>query len=115
MNTNYFTSEHQLFRKSLRDFLDREIVPNIDEWEEKGEIPVSAFNKLGQMGYYGLGFEEKFGGIQTDIFYTIILVEELNKCNSAGTAASLLSHSTLALEHLSKNGSDFLKTKVSPS
>ena len=59
MNTNYFTSEHQLFRKSLRDFLDREIVPHIDEWEEKGEIPVSAFNKLGQMGYYGLGFEEK--------------------------------------------------------
>ena len=42
MNTNYFTSEHQLFRKSLRDFLDREIVPHIDEWEEKGEIPVSA-------------------------------------------------------------------------
>ena len=111
MNTNYFTSEHQLFRKSLRDFLDREIVPHIEEWEEKREIPVSAFNKLGQMGYYGLGFEEKFGGMQTDIFYTIILVEELNKCNSAGTAASLLSHSTLALEHLSKNGSDFLKTK----
>ena len=72
MNTNYFTSEHQLFRKSLRDFLDREIVPHIDEWEEKGEIPVFAFNKLGQMGYYGLGFEEKFGGMQTDIFYTII-------------------------------------------
>ena len=107
MNTNYFTSEHQLFRKSLRDFLDREIVPYIDEWEEKREIPVSAFNKLGQMGYYGLGFEEKFGGMQTDILH-YNSSGKLNKCNSAGTAASLLSHSTLALEHLSKNGSDFL-------
>ena len=109
MNNYYFTSEHQLFRKSLRDFLNREIVPHIDQWEEEGEIPKSAFKKLGDMGYYGLGFEESYGGMPTDIFYTMILVEELNKCNSAGTAASLLSHSTLALEHLSKNGSDFLK------
>ena len=109
MNNYYFTSEHQLFRKSLRDFLNREIVPHIDQWEEEGEIPKSAFKKLGDMGYYGLGFEESYGGMSTDIFYTMILVEELNKCNSAGTAASLLSHSTLALEHLSKNGSAFLK------
>ena len=109
MNNYYFTSEHQLFRKSLRDFLNREIVPHIDHWEEEGEIPKSAFKKLGDMGYYGLGFEESYGGMSTDIFYTMILVEELNKCNSAGTAASLLSHSTLALEHLSKNGSEFLK------
>ena len=109
MNNYYFTSEHQLFRKSLRDFLNREIVPHIDQWEEEGEIPKSAFKKLGDMGYYGLGFEESYGGMSTDIFYTMILVEELNKCNSAGTAASLLSHSTLALEHLSKNGSEFLK------
>ena len=109
MNNYYFTSEHQLFRKSLRDFLNHEIVPHIDQWEEEGEIPKSAFKKLGDMGYYGLGFEESYGGMSTDIFYTMILVEELNKCNSAGTAASLLSHSTLALEHLSKNGSEFLK------
>ena len=112
MNNYYFTSEHQLFRKSLRDFLNREIVPHIDQWEDEGEIPKSAFKKLGDMGYYGLGFEESYGGMSTDIFYTMILVEELNKCNSAGTAASLLSHSTLALEHLSKNGSEFLKTFI---
>ena len=45
MNNYYFTSEHQLFRKSLRDFLNREIVPHIDHWEEEGEIPKSAFKK----------------------------------------------------------------------
>ena len=41
MNTNYFTSEHQLFRKSLRDFLDREIVPHIDEWDLEGSPEIS--------------------------------------------------------------------------
>ena len=67
MNNYYFTSEHQLFRKSLRDFLNREIVPHIDQWEEEGEIPKSAFKKLGDMGYYGLGFEESYGQITPKI------------------------------------------------
>ena len=110
MHSFYFHDEHNLFRKSLRDFLDKEIVPEIDQWEENGRVPKSAFKKMGEMGYYGLGMDEKYGGVNTDVFYTIILIEELNKCNSGGTAASLLAHSTLAMEHLQKNGNDFLKT-----
>ena len=110
MHSFYFHNEHHLFRKSLRDFLDKEIVPEIDQWEENGRVSKSAFKKMGEMGYYGLGMDEKYGGVNTDVFYTIILIEELNKCNSGGTAASLLAHSTLAMEHLQKNGNDFLKT-----
>jgi acyl-CoA dehydrogenase len=110
MHSFYFNSDHDLFRKSLRDFLDKEVVPEIDQWEKDGRVPRSAFKKMGEMGYYELGMEEKYGGINTDVFYTIILIEELNKCNSGGTAASLLAHSTLAMEHLQKNGNDFLKT-----
>jgi alkylation response protein AidB-like acyl-CoA dehydrogenase len=109
MHSFYFNSDHNLFRKSLRDFLDKEIVPEINKWEEEGRVPKSAFEKMGEMGYYELGMEEKYGGINTDIFYSIILIEELNKCNSGGAAASLLAHSTLAMEHLQKNGNDFLK------
>ena len=109
MHSFYFHDEHNLFRKSLRDFLDKEIVPEIDQWEENGRVSKSAFKKMGEMGYYGLGMDEKYGGVNTDVFYTIILIEELNKCNSGGTAASLLAHSTLAMEHLQKNGNDFLK------
>jgi len=109
MKDYHFNEEHQLFRKSLRDFLDREIVPFIDQWEENGHVPREAFEKMGQMGYFGLGFDDKYGGLDTDIYYTIILIEELNKCNSGGTAASLLAHSTLALEHIFRTGSEEIK------
>ena len=108
MKEYHFNEEHQLFRKSLRDFLDREIVPFIDQWEENGQVPRDAFQKMGEMGYFGLGFDEKYGGLDTDIYYSIILIEELNKCNSGGTAASLLGHSTLALEHIFRTGSEML-------
>ncbi len=110
MHSFYFNSDHDLFRKSLRDFLNKEFVPEINKWEKEGRVPRSAFKKMGDMGYYELGMDEEYGGINTDIFYTVILIEELNKCNSAGAAASLLAHSTLAMQHLQKNGNDFLKT-----
>ena len=111
MKNYYFSEDHQIFRSSVRDFLDREIVPHIDEWEKEGQVPKSAFKKMGEMGFYSLGFEEQFGGMETDLFYLIILVEELNKCNSGGTAASLLAHSTLAMEHIANSKSEELKEK----
>ena len=112
MKNYYFTEDHQIFRSSVRDFLDSEIVPYIEEWEKDGQVPKTVFKKMGDMGFYSLGFEEKFGGVKTDLFYLIILVEELNKCNSGGTAASLLlAHSTLAMEHIASSNSDKLKEK----
>ena len=107
----YFHNEHALFRKSLRDFLKKEVLSNIDSWEEQGYLPKSIFKKFGEMGFFGLGMDEKFGGVKTDIFYLVILIEELNKCKSGGAAASLLAHSTLAMEHINKNGNEALKQK----
>ena len=107
----YFNEEHNIFRQALRSFLDKEIVPKIDEWEKKGFVPKEIFKKFGSMGYFGLGFEDKYGGFETDIMYKVILVEELNKCNSGGAAASLLAHSTLSMEHIQQEGSELLKQK----
>jgi alkylation response protein AidB-like acyl-CoA dehydrogenase len=116
MKEYYFNEEHILFRKSLQDFLSKEITPYVDQWEEEGRVPKSVFKKLGDMGFFGLGMEEKFGGMDTDVFYTVILIEELNKCRSGGTAASLLAHSTLAMEHIKQQGNDHLKQNyLSPS
>ena len=50
----YFREEHELFRASLRDFLHREVVPNIDEWEKEKRIPREIWKKMGDMGYHGL-------------------------------------------------------------
>ena len=86
-------------------------MPNVDQWEEEGRVPKSVFKKFGEMGFFGLGIEEKYGGMETDMFYTVILIEELNKCKSGGTAASLLAHSTLSIEHIKQQGNEHLKEK----
>ena len=72
MDNLYFNEEHEMFRSSLRDFLNKEVVPNVDKWEEEGKIEKSIWTKLGDMGYLGLSYPEEFGGLDLDIFYTIL-------------------------------------------
>ncbi|MFO7672568.1 MAG: acyl-CoA dehydrogenase family protein, partial [Lutibacter sp.] len=53
MNSMYFTEEHQAFRKSFQDFLQKEVVPNVDQWEKTGTIERFIWKKFGEMGYLG--------------------------------------------------------------
>lgn len=105
----YFTEEHQLFRESLKDFLQKEVVPHIEEWESSGTIDRAIWKKFGEMGYFGLSTPEEYGGLGLDLFYTVILLEELQKVNSGGFAAAVWAHVYLAMTHLNKNANDTQK------
>jgi alkylation response protein AidB-like acyl-CoA dehydrogenase len=105
----YFTEEHNSFRKSFKDFLKKEVVPFVDEWEKQGKVPKSIYKKFGEMGYFGLVFPEKYGGLDLDLFYTTIFLEEMQKVNSGGFAASMWAHNYLAMTHLKAEGSDKIK------
>lgn len=107
----YFTEEHLLFRQSLKDFLQKEVVPHIEEWEKNGTIERFIWEKFGEMGYFGLATPEGFGGLGLDIFYTIILLEELQKINSGGFAAAIWAHAYLAMTHLNKEADQHIKEK----
>ncbi len=107
----YFTEEHQLFRQSLKDFLQKEVVPHIDKWEETGTIDKFIWEKFGEMGYFGLATPEKDGGLDVDLFYTVILLEELQKINSGGFAAAIWAHAYLAMTHLNKEADEAIKKK----
>jgi alkylation response protein AidB-like acyl-CoA dehydrogenase len=111
MNNLYFTEEHQLFRASLKEFLKKEVVPHIEKWEETGVIERFIWEKFGEMGYFGLAYPEAYGGLDLDIFYTIILLEELQKINSGGFAAAIWAHIYLAMTHLDKEASPEIKEK----
>lgn len=108
---SYFTEEHNQFRQSLRDFLQREVVTNVDEWEKVGNPPRDIWKKFGDMGYFSLRFPEKYGGLNLDFFYDVILLEELSKINSAGTSAAIGAHTYLSLSHLNNEGSEEQKEK----
>lgn len=112
----YFTEEHEFFRKSFQDFLKKEVVPHIDEWEKTGKIDRFIWEKFGEMGYFGIYQSEEYGGLDLDLFYTVIFLEELQKINSGGFAAAMWAHAYLAMTHLKKEANDEQKQKyLAPS
>ena len=111
MNNMYFTEEHEAFRESFRDFLQKEVTPHIDKWEKTGTIERFIWKKFGEMGYFGLNSPEEFGGMNLDIFYTVIFLEELQKINSGGFAAAMWAHAYLAMTHVTKEGDDRIKNE----
>jgi len=116
MSDIYFNEEHQLFRESLRDFLQKEVEPHIEKWEKTGTIDRFIWKKFGEMGYFGLSYPEQYGGLDLDIFYMVILLEELQCINSGGFAAAIWAHVYLAMTHLNKEASESIKEKyLTPS
>jgi len=105
MRSSYFTEEHEAFRQSFKDFLQKEVIPNVDNWEKQGFIDREIFSKIGEMGYLGLNYPEEFGGLNLDLFYTVVFLEELQKVNSGGFAAAIWAHTYLAMTHLNAEGS----------
>ncbi|WP_445455401.1 acyl-CoA dehydrogenase family protein [Flavobacterium sp. HNIBRBA15423] len=109
MDLKYFTEEHQLFRSSLRDFLHKEVVPHIEKWEKTGTIERFIWKKFGEMGFFGINYPEVYGGMNLDLFYTVIFLEELQKIKSSGFAAAMWAHSYLAMTHLNAEGDERIK------
>jgi acyl-CoA dehydrogenase len=116
MSSIYFTDEHQLFRASLRDFLQKEVVPHIEKWEKTGSIERFIWKKFGEMGFFGIAYPEAYGGLNLDLFYTVIFLEELQKIKSSGFAAAMWAHSYLAMTHLNAEGTEQIKQEyLAPS
>lgn len=116
MDNRYFTEEHEHFRASFRDFLKKEVVPHVDKWEKTGTIERFIWKKMGEMGYFGLKYPEKYGGLDLDIFYSVIFLEELQKINSGGFAAAMWAHAYLNMTHVNAEGSEEIKEKyLTPS
>ena len=116
MNSMYFTEEHNLFRESIQNFLKKEVVPHIEKWEKTGTIDRFIWKKFGDMGFFGISYPEAYGGLNLDLFYALILLEELQKINSGGFAAAIWAHVYLSMTHLNKEGSHDIKQRyLAPS
>jgi citronellyl-CoA dehydrogenase len=98
-----------MFRKTVTDFVEREIKPNAERWEEMGEVPREVFRKLGELGVLGIRYEEKYGGSGLDFWYTLILCEELAKSSYIGAAVSILMQCEMSTAAIHEEGSEALK------
>ncbi|MFQ5457286.1 MAG: acyl-CoA dehydrogenase family protein, partial [Myxococcota bacterium] len=75
-----FTEDHEIFRKTLRTFCEKELAPHTEEWEAAGIFPREVFNRFGEMGFLGIRYPEGIGGSGLDYWYTVVYAEELPRC-----------------------------------
>lgn len=106
-----FTEEHEIFRRSLKRFIEKEIAPYIDEWEEKGHIPRSVWKKFGEQGYLCPYLDEKYGGAGASYEYSVIIYEELSK---AGIRMGVPAINEITSLYIYKSASEELKEKWLP-
>jgi acyl-CoA dehydrogenase len=101
-----FTEEHEELRASIRGFLDRELAPHAQEWEDARWFPDEVFGKLAAQGLLGLKYPTELGGQGGDYLHEAVLVEELARIGSGGTAAGIGAHTNIATPPIWKFGTE---------
>lgn len=100
----YFSDELTMLREQIRRFVEAEIVPHGDAWEEAGKVPREVFAKMGELGFLGMRYPEQYGGADLDTMASVVLAEELGRCTFGGFSADLLVHTDMASPHLANVG-----------
>ena len=101
-----FGEEHDDYREAARRFVQAEIQPNADLWEEARDYPRDLFRKVGVAGFFGAKFESQWGGTGPDYAAEAVWIEELSRAPTYGTAADLGAHSQLASLYIDRLGTD---------
>jgi citronellyl-CoA dehydrogenase len=108
----YFDEEHTMFRKLVRQFVEREIEPHVEEWEAQRLWPArTLLKKMGSLGLLGLSYPEQYGGAGLDYWYNLILFEELGRCSCGGVPMGIGVHTDMATPALAQFGSEELKQR----
>jgi acyl-CoA dehydrogenase len=112
MAANYLREEHQLFRETLRKFLDKEARPFYAQWEKERLIPRSLWKKMGDSGFLCPWVDESYGGVNADFGYSVVLNEELEKVGSSMVGIGL--HNDIVTPYIAAYGSDVQKKRWLP-
>jgi alkylation response protein AidB-like acyl-CoA dehydrogenase len=106
-----FTEEHELFRDSVRKYVEKELAPHAEEWEEAEEFPNTVFTRMGELGFLGLRYPEKYGGQNCDFLFSIVLAEELGRSGMGSIGMAVAVQSEMATPPIHKFGSEEQKMK----
>ncbi|WP_054032648.1 acyl-CoA dehydrogenase family protein [Desulfatitalea tepidiphila] len=108
----YFTKAHEQVRAAIRDFVNRRINPFIDEWEEKGAAPLhDLFKEMGELGFLGIRYDERYGGEGLDYWYETVMLEEIARARCGGVPMAIAVQTNMATPAIAEFGSDYLKEK----
>ncbi|MBS1871160.1 MAG: acyl-CoA dehydrogenase family protein [Actinobacteria bacterium] len=100
-----FTEEHDRLRESIGRFVEKELQPHSEEWEET-TFPDSVLHRMGELGFLGLSVDERYGGQGGDYYCNLVLAEEITKSNSGGLAMGVAVHTDMAMPPILKFGTE---------
>ncbi|WML28734.1 acyl-CoA dehydrogenase family protein [Neobacillus sp. OS1-32] len=112
MNHPYLNEDHEIFRKSLRKFLEKEAYPFYEQWEEDRIIPRSFWTKMGEQGFLCPNIEEKYGGSGVDWGFSVVINEELEKVGTGLIGIGL--HNDIVVPYINSYGTEEQKQRWLP-
>jgi len=110
MPVQYFTDAHEELRLHIRRFLEKEVVPHLEEWEET-LFPDSIFKRFGELGFLGLRYPPEYGGQGGDYFSAVVLSEEMARAHCGGLAMAVAVQTEMATPPVFKFGDDAQKRR----
>ncbi|MEZ5817795.1 MAG: acyl-CoA dehydrogenase family protein [Hyphomicrobiaceae bacterium] len=110
----YLAEEHEMLRAQVRRFVEEEVKPNGDAWEEAGFVPRDVLRRMGALGFLGIRFPSRWGGSEMDELASVVLGEELGRSTYGGFAITVLDHTDMASVHIANNGTEAQKARWMP-
>jgi alkylation response protein AidB-like acyl-CoA dehydrogenase len=114
MKRKWFTEEHRIFQESMRRFVDKEIIPNVEQWEEERIIPRELWRKMAALGFICPNLPEVYGGADVDFSYSLIVQEELVRSTCYGIAGGVRLHADIAVPYVEQYGTPKQKKQILP-
>ena len=113
MEARFYKEEHRIFRREMKDFVDKEIRPNAEKWEEEKGIPRELWYRMGELGFLCPWVDEKYGGYGAGFEYSVIIHEELAKAEVSGAGLPAC-HSDVVVPYIQHHGTEEQKQKYLP-
>ena len=106
----YFNDEHEMLRTTVRQFVEKEINPNVDAWEDGRTFPAhDLFKKMGDLGLLGITYPEAVGGMGLDYWYQVVMLEEVGRAHCAGVPMAIAVQTDMATPALAEFGTSWQK------
>src|SRR5262245_41297938 len=107
-----YSTEHEEFRRTVRRFMEQEVVPHHDAWEQQQHVDRRLWNRAGELGLLCLAIPEQYGGIGVDRSYSAVLMEEQCYCGATGPGFAV--HSDIVANYIFNFGSEEQKLRWLP-
>lgn len=114
MRSIYVDDDLRAIRDQVREYVERELVPNVEQWEEAGEVPREVLDEMGKLGFFGLRIPEEYGGLGMGHIASVVFAEEMGRSTSGGTSITVLVHTDLATPYVTNFGNQEQKARWLP-